>query len=113
MKFTQARKSRPLDQLFEEMKNIIVSNPTSPNTANSQQDDDSQAHRDALSLVGKHISHKFVNDTDQQEVWYEGFIVGYDVATKMHEVAYVEEEDHCHFDLTNDLRDGDLIILHD
>ena len=64
---------------------------------------------DPLSLVGRRVLHKFI-DEQSQEKWYEGFILGYNPTTKMHEVAYVEEETF-HFNLTDDICDGDLKIL--
>ena len=37
-------------------------------------------------------------------------IVGYNAATRMHELAYVEEENFF-YDLTDDLHDGDIVFF--
>ena len=60
--------------------------------------------------MGRHISHKFIDEDSQEEVWYEGYIVGYNAATRMHELAYVEEEIFF-YDLTDDLHDGDIVFF--
>lgn len=38
-------------------------------------------------------------------------MIGYDVATKLHEVIYDGKEEYCHFDLIQDLIMGDLKVL--
>ncbi len=82
-----------MKDLIKEFKEIIISNAD---------DDASETNLDSdpLSLVGSHISHKFVDEHSGEETWYEGFILGYNTATKMHEVAYVEEVNSCYFNLT-------------
>ena len=30
--------------------------------------------------------------------WYSGTVIGYNAATKMHEISYEGEDEHCHFD---------------
>ena len=57
------------------------------------------------------ICHKFELEETHEEHWYYGCVIGYDVATKLHEVIYDGEEEHCHFDLTQDLIMGDLKVL--
>jgi len=47
---------------------------------------------DPLSLVGRHILHLFV---DEDNKWYEGYILSYSPQTNHHEVAYNEEEQTC------------------
>jgi hypothetical protein len=31
----------------------------------------------------------------------------------MHELAYIEEDENFHYDLTDDFRDGDIVLLDD
>ena len=40
--------------------------------------------------------------------WYEGFILGYDAATRLHEIAYVEKDDNFHYNLVDDFVSEDL-----
>ena len=62
-------------------------------------------------MVGQRVCHKFELEETQEEQWYYGSVIGYDVATKLHEVIYDGKEEHCHFDLTQDLILGDLKII--
>lgn len=52
--------------------------------------------------------HKFELEETQEEHWYYGNVIGYDPLTKLHEVSYDDQEEHCHFELTQDLILGDL-----
>ena len=55
-------------------------------------------------LVGKSISHKFELEETCEEKWYR-------LVTKLYEIAYDEEDESCHFDLTQDLIMGNLQIM--
>ena len=43
--------------------------------------------------------------------WYCGTIISYDVTTKLHEIEYDGEEEHCYFDLVIELLSGDIKVL--
>ena len=43
--------------------------------------------------------------------WYTGTVLEYDCHVKTHEILYDGEQDHCFFDLTMDLINGDLNII--
>ena len=107
VKFTHSGKQRPLDTLIEEVRELISRN-VGPTTTNNIMD-----NTDPLWLVGRPILHKFIDEHSREEEWYEGYILSYNAATKMHEVAYVEEEQHCFYDLMEDVNAGDLEILED
>ena len=95
--FTQSRRQRPLEEIIKNLSDFIAENPLDI--------------PDAASLIGRRICHKFELAETHQEQWYYGCVLGYDVTTKLHEVIYDGEEDHCYFDLTQDLITGDLKIL--
>ena len=62
----------------------------------------------AESLVGKKVLHKFEVNTKEQG--FTGFVVSYDKQTRLHEVEYDDEEEHCFFDLLQDISQGDLVV---
>jgi hypothetical protein len=49
-------------------------------------------------------------DESDNEEWYIGFVVAYNSAKQLHEIAYEDEDDHCHFNLMEDLKAGDLKV---
>ena len=59
-------------------------------------------------LLGKKVSHKFMDESDNEE-WYISFVVVYNSAKQLHEIAYENENDR-HFNLMEDLKAGDLKI---
>ena len=61
------------------------------------------------ALVGRTIMHKF--EVDKAEKWFSGVIVSYNPNTHLHEIAYDGEEEHCFFNLQEDLAMDDLIII--
>ena len=63
------------------------------------------------SLVGRSVLHKF--EVDNEGKWFSGFIVSYNPRTHLHEIAYDEEQEHCFFNLLEDLSKGDLIVQND
>lgn len=64
------------------------------------------------TLVGRTVLHKFQVENGEEE-WFTGFILGYNPNTHLHEIAYDGEEEHCLFNLHEDLSRGDLIIKSD
>ena len=66
--FSAARKSWPVNEIFEELEHFIDNNPL-PDI-------------DPLSMVGRHIRHKFVAEGDTE--WYDGIILDYDSSEKKH-----------------------------
>ena len=62
---------------------------------------------DPVSLVGKRICHKF--EVDGQDEWYDGYVISYNAVTHLHEIVYNGEE-HCYFNLQEDILHGDLSI---
>lgn len=63
------------------------------------------------ALVGQTIMHKF--EVDKEEKCFLGFIVSYNLNTHLHEIAYDGEDEHCFFNLQEDIARGDLIIKAD
>ena len=103
--FTHLRKKRPLPELIREVKEFIASSDVHDIDAPLALHE----HTDPFSLVGRRVYHRFIDESNSDsEDWYEGFILGYNATTKLHEIAYVEEEDNFHFNLMDDLVAGDL-----
>lgn len=63
------------------------------------------------SLVGRRVLHRF--EVENEEKWFSGFIVSYSPRSCLHEIAYEGEEEHCFFNLIEDLSKGDLIVQAD
>ena len=95
--FSRLRRQRPLTDILEELANFI---------------DENSPCSDVLpeALVGKRISHNFEVAEDETK-WYAGTIINYSASMKTHEIAYDDEEETCHFDITIDLANGDLIVI--
>ena len=64
---------------------------------------------DPSSLLGKEILYKFQTDSGE-ESWFSGIVISYNPEENTHEILYDGESEHCHFDLTQDIVDGDLKI---
>ena len=94
--FTRSKKKRPVTELINEVKAFIASAPS----INGSQVKDSlvPVHNtlDPWSLVGRHVYHRFI-DSESSEKWYEGYVLAYNPVLKVHEIAYVEEENHFFF----------------
>ena len=86
-------------QIVKEFSEFIAALPTCEGNCEGVQD-----------LVGKRITHKFEAE-DSSERWYNGTIVGFNPASKLYEISYDSEEEHCYFDLEQDFMMGDTIIL--
>ena len=63
------------------------------------------------ALVGRTVMHRF--EVEKEEKWFMGLIISYNPNTHLHEIAYDDEEEHCFFNLQEDLARGDLIIQAD
>ena len=98
--FSRSGKHRPIDDIISELSEYIQ-NSTSESSHLIQNPD---------FFIGKHISHKFEVGTSEFR-WYHGTILSYDTATKTHEIIYEGEDEHCYFDLSVDLFNGDLKII--
>ena len=99
--FSQKGKKRPLANIVKDLTEFIAANPQ-PSLPNVQSD-----FSDPFSLVGKEILHKFSLESGEDR-WFGGVIVGYNAATKTHELVYDGETEYQHFDLTMDILDGDI-----
>lgn len=99
--FSQHGKQRPLTIIIKELADFIAANPHSGLET---------VLGDPSSLVGKEILHKFQIDSDE-ESWFSGMVISYNAKENTHEILYDGESEHCHFDLTQDIIDGDLKIL--
>ena len=90
--FSAARKSQPDNEISEELQHFIDNNPL-PDIY-------------PLSMVSRHIRHKFVAEGDNE--WYGGIILDYDSTEKKHLIQYVGEAETCKFDLILDVLIVDL-----
>ena len=80
--FAQCRRQHPLNEIIKDVLDFLTKNP--PNIP------------DPISMVGRKICHKFELEETHEEHWYYGCVIGYDVATRLHEVIYDGDEEHCH-----------------
>ena len=103
IKFSKNQKQRPLTELIKEVRNFISKYDDATATAECIQTDD------PMSLVGKKVLHNFIDESDNEE-WDSGYVVAYNSAKQLHEIAYENEDDHCHFNLMEDLKAGDLKV---
>ena len=92
--FSHSKRKRPLGQIAKELAVHI----------------NSLSNKDPNAMVGKEIKHKFKDEDTGEERWYNGIIIDYNPFTELHEVSYHGEEEHCFFDLIQDLIAGDLIV---
>ena len=96
--FSRSRRQRPLTEIIDELSQFI-----SENTPFG----DMLQHPE--SIVGSRVNHLFA--LDGQTKWYSGTIVNYNTRRKTHEIAYDGEKEHCFFDLSIDIVNGDLEIV--
>ena len=99
--FTHHRKQWPLCGIIQELSNFIAKTMTSRSGTGTESD------IDPASLVGKRICHKF--EVDSQDEWYDD-VISYNAVTHLHEIVYNGEEEHCYFNLQEDILHGDLSI---
>ena len=101
--FTQSRKQRPLGDVIKELSEFIDQH--APECLNYS------IVKEPTTLIGKHIQHRFEVDNTGTVKWYHGTIIAFDPSTNSHEIEYGGEEEHCYFDLTVDLLNGDIKVL--
>lgn len=99
--FSKNRKPRSLAEIAREFSKFIEESQSSPEATASSSPD---------SLVGRQVLHRF--NTDGEYKWFSGFVLSYNVVTKLHEIVY-EEEEHCFFNLMEDIAQGDLLVFDD
>ena len=97
--FSQHGKKRPVATIASELMEFMASSELS-----------SKCDIDPVTLVGQSIEHKFELDGGEFE-WFRGFVVNYDAETSLHEIVYEGEEEHCHFNLLEDLFAKDLRVV--
>lgn len=97
--FSCSRKQRPVSDILKELTDFIDRNSPFSAVLCSPE-----------TLVGQRISHKF-EIAEGETKWYDGIIVNYDASTQTHEIAYDYEDESCHFDITIDIANGDLLVL--
>ena len=68
------------------------------------------ADSDPHTLVGKTIMHKFLVDNEEEQ-WFSGFVLDYDGET--HHIKYEDSSEIFHFNLMEDLSQGELRVLTD
>lgn len=102
--FTTKGKQRPLSDIIREFSAHLQCEGASSvvHSTNSYTSE---------SLVGRRVLHRF--EVENEERWFSGFIVSYNPGTRLHEIAYDGEEQHCFFNLLEDLSNGDLIVQTD
>ena len=100
--FTHNRKQRPVHDIAKELS-LYIDNDECPKIK--------ILHNPSL-LVGSYVHHRFAVKTKEElHAWFRGYVIAYDDTSNLHEIAYDDEDEHCYFDLTQDLIMGDLIIL--
>ena len=95
--FSKNRKPRLLTDIIREFSKFIEESQSSETT-----DINSPG-----SLVGRRVLHRFITDGEQK--WFPGVVLSYNARTKLHEILY-EEEEHCFFNLMEDIAQGDLVF---
>jgi len=107
--FSHKGKQRPLSDIVKDITEFIAAHPQTtemnPDALMVQPD-----INDPVSLIGREILHRFKLDSGKYK-WFSGVVISYNAKHKTHEIAYDSETDHCHFNLVNDIRDGDLKIV--
>lgn len=93
--FTRNRKQRPLSDIISEFSTLLECEGSASSLTSE-------------SLVGQKVLHRF--EVDNEERWFSGFIVCYNPLTHLHEITYDGEEEHCFFNLLEDLSKGDLVV---
>ncbi len=101
--FSHHGKKRPLVNIIKELTDFIAANSPQPVPL-------PQPDFNPFSLVGKEILHKFSLDSGEDR-WFNGVVISYNAAANTHELAYDGETEHQHFNLTEDILDGDIKII--
>lgn len=98
--FTHCKKPRAVHEIAKELS-LFIDHDEGPTAA--------ILHSPAL-LVGSHIKHRFALE-DGCHVWFNGIVQAFNPTSNKHEIVYENEDEIYHYDLTQDLIMGDLIIL--
>ena len=70
--------------------------------------------KNPVSLIGKQINNRFQLEDSQEEKWFEAVVLGFCCHLKNVMRFYNnDEEEHCFFDLTQDLVKRDLIVKYE
>ena len=103
--FSHHGKKKSLADIIQSLTDFIKKYPQLPedNCSVKQQIEIS----DPFSLIGKNILHKFKLDSGEDQ-WFRGMVLSYDSNTRTHELVYKGETEHCHFNLCQDISDGDF-----
>ena len=101
--FSHYRKQRPLATIIEELIDVIATNTQA-------QVEPEMSGSGPFSLVGKEVLHRFILESGEER-WFHGIVISYNAANNTHELAYDGETNHQHFDLSEDIRDGDIEIV--
>lgn len=106
--FSSNHQAFSIEKLTE---NLLKLFPTSGETSNAPISDLSSEtlRKDPELLIYRRIKHLF--DCDDNEVWYEGTVLGYNDETEEYTIAYDKEDSVYEFNLLEDLDCGDLIVL--
>ena len=92
---TENRRQRPLRDIINELTDYIQENEVQL----------------PEYLVDKKILHKFQLEGHDQEEWFSGRVLSYDIETHLHEVVYDQEDETYFFNLMEDISVGDLKII--
>ena len=99
-------KQRPLADITQNLIDFIKEHPSPPVDIKEPELEIS----DPFSLIGKSVLHRFTLDSGEDQ-WFKGIVLSYDSNTKTHELVYEGETEHCHFNLYQDISDGDFKII--
>ena len=105
--FSSKGKQRPVHKIIEEFTTYLSQKCSEVTTHDIR-----LAEHDPSYIVGKKIHHRFcTQDIPNETAWYTGFVLEYDEQEKHHIVQYEGEKELQCFDLTIDLREGDVVLM--
>ena len=108
--FTQHGKQRTQAVSIKEFSEFVGAHKqTDPHVPSTSTQPDIS---DPVSLVGKEILYQFYLESGEHD-WFYGVLISYNAATKTHKLVYEGETEHHHFDLTEDIMQGDIKIMDD
>ena len=103
--FTHQRKQRPIGVIIKELSDFIYHSELTESHKPTDLD-----LSDPMSLVGKAILHKFCLESGEH-TWFHGIVISYNAVERTHEIAYEDEPENQHYDLTEDFNEGDIQIV--
>ena len=101
--FTTKGKQRPLVDIIKQFSAYLQCEES--RLSSGTHDTDSYTPE---SLVGRRVLHRF--EVEKEEKWFPGLIISYSPRSCLHEISYEGEEEHCYFNLIEDLLKGDLVV---